>query len=91
MRSANKITKRRTFRWRSTAKEEHVAIAGDFTEWKPVPMRRRLDRTWVAVFSLAPGTHEYKFIVGDQWRTDPENSCLAANPYGSLNSAVVVE
>lgn len=91
MKPADTITKRMTFRWRSPAKEKHVAIAGDFTDWKPVAMRRRLDGTWMAVFTLAPGSYEYKFLVGGQWRTDPENNCLAANPYGSLNSVVVVE
>jgi hypothetical protein len=33
--------------------------------------------------------HEYKFLVGQQWITDPDNSEWARNPYGTMNSVVV--
>lgn len=67
-----------------------VFLAGDFTDWKPLPMRRR-----GGVFSLTvavpPGRHEYKFILDGHWRADPEPSGWVMNPYGTLNSVVTVE
>ena len=40
------------------------SIAGDFTGWKPVPMRRDGSRwTWTA--KLAPGVYHYAFVAPD--------------------------
>jgi 1,4-alpha-glucan branching enzyme len=68
-----------------------VLLAGDFNQWKPLPMRKQKDGSFVANLDLRPGTHEYKFIVDGQWTVDPDNSAWALNPYGTLNSVAVVE
>jgi hypothetical protein len=40
------------------------SIAGDFTEWKPVPMQRQGSRwTWTA--ALKPGVYRYAFVAED--------------------------
>jgi hypothetical protein len=40
------------------------SIAGDFTGWKPVPMRREGSRwTWIA--GLKPGVYRYAFVAED--------------------------
>lgn len=51
-----------------------VALAGDFNSWNPSahPMVRQGDG-WVTVVKLAPGEHEYKFVVDGQYFADPEN------------------
>ena len=67
-----------------------VFIAGDFTQWKPVRMRRRAGGQFTAYFQVAPGKHEYKFLLERQWVADPDNSEWAVNPYGTMNSVVVV-
>ena len=35
---------------------------------------------------LAPGRHEYKFVVNNEWVTDPENPESMPNGQGSNNS-----
>jgi 1,4-alpha-glucan branching enzyme len=67
-----------------------VFVAGDFTEWKPVRMRKQEDGSFVMSLRVPPGTHEYKFLIGRQWITDPDNSEWAENPYGTMNSVAVV-
>ncbi|HUU21878.1 MAG TPA: isoamylase early set domain-containing protein [Phycisphaerae bacterium] len=64
-----------------------VSVAGDFSEWQPVPMRKR-QGAFSTTVSVPPGTHHYKFIVDGQWRPDPENPQAAPNPYDTLNSVL---
>ncbi|MDX1934050.1 MAG: serine hydrolase [Capsulimonadales bacterium] len=49
-----------------------VLLAGEFTEWDPVPMVRKHDR-WEIRVRVAPGTYGYKFVVDGTWTTDPAN------------------
>ena len=67
-----------------------VMLAGDFNDWKPLAMRRQKDGTFVAIVALSSGSHEYKFIFDDQWRTDPDHNTWALNPYGTLNSVALM-
>jgi 1,4-alpha-glucan branching enzyme len=67
-----------------------VFVAGDFTEWKPVRMRKQADGCFGTSLRVPPGIHEYKFLIGQQWITDPDNSEWAGNPYGTMNSVAVV-
>ena len=68
-----------------------VSIAGDFTGWKPKPMRKQKDGTYVAQVPLAVGSYEYKYLFDDQWVVDPDSEMWAANPYGTVNSLAMVE
>lgn len=67
-----------------------VMLAGDFTHWKPVRMRKQKGGRFVSVVPISPGTHEYKFILDGQWTVDPENNAWAVNTYGTLNSVANV-
>jgi 1,4-alpha-glucan branching enzyme len=67
-----------------------VFLAGDFTDWEPKRMRRQKNDMFVLTLPVPPGTHQYRFIVDDQWVTDPDNSDYAPNPYGSFNSVATV-
>lgn len=40
---------------------------------------------------LPSGEHEYKFVCNGRWQADPNAEAWAPNPFGSLNSRVVVE
>ena len=64
-----------------------VLLAGDFTDWEqcPVPLKRQKDGTWKATVPLAPGAHQYRFLVDGQWRADAKCAQRAANPFGSDN------
>ncbi len=68
-----------------------VAVAGDFSQWKPVAMKKQKDGSFMANLALPAGSYEYKFVIDGQWVVDPDNSKWALNPYGTLNSVVVAE
>jgi len=65
-------------------------LAGDFSKWKPVPMRKQKNGNYVCVVPLKPGTYEYKFMLDGQWCVDADNNNYALNPYGTLNSVATV-
>jgi hypothetical protein len=48
------------------------SIAGDFTGWKPVPMRRDGSR-WIYTEKLTPGVYHYAFVAGDGTWFVPES------------------
>ena len=55
--------------------------------------RRRADQTgiWVVDVHLAPGRHEYGFLIdGREWRPDPAAPRGSDNEYGPPNSVVLV-
>ena len=79
-----------TFSMRAVDGVGKVSLAGAFTDWQPLAMRKRNGAFSVTV-PVRPGTHEYKFIIDGHWRTDPDHSDWAANPYDTLNSVVTVE
>ncbi|MCY2929727.1 MAG: hypothetical protein NTV86_09590 [Planctomycetota bacterium] len=67
-----------------------VSVAGDFSEWKPRPLRKRVDG-FSLTLALPPGTYQYKFIVEGAWIIDPDNNQWALSPIGTMNSIVVVD
>jgi 1,4-alpha-glucan branching enzyme len=77
------------FLLRPVGDANEVFVAGDFTDWKPVRMRKQKDGCFQTWLRVSGGMHEYKFLVGQQWITDPDNSEWARNPYGTMNSVVV--
>lgn len=68
-----------------------VELVGDFTHWKPEPMKKGKAGEYAATVTLNSGTYEYKFLVDGNWMTDPDNSAWAVNPYGSMNSVAQVD
>lgn len=42
---------------------ESVQLVGDFSEWKPLPMKKGADGWWRTELELADGDHQYKFRV----------------------------
>jgi 1,4-alpha-glucan branching enzyme len=70
-----------------------VGIAGTFNNWDPCcdQMREDADGSYRLALHLPPGKHEYRFVIGDEWRTDPQNPDTVVNSYGSLNSVVTVQ
>jgi 1,4-alpha-glucan branching enzyme len=65
-----------------------VQLVGDFTHWqqKPISMQKAADGIWRVAVELAPGTHQYRFLVDGDWRDDPECSLRVSNPYGSQDA-----
>ncbi len=55
---------------------ESVSVAGDWTSWGTSPVAMEYDPAtgvWSVTCTLSKGSHEYKFIVGTSWITDPKN------------------
>lgn len=71
-----------------------LTVTGDFVGWSVtgVPMRdERGDGVWIAEVPLAPGVHQYVFIVdGREWRPDPAAPLTADDGFGRRNSVIVV-
>ena len=45
-----------------------VAVAGEWNDWSPVPLRARDDGRWDAVVRLGPGAHRFSLVVdGERW------------------------
>ena len=70
---------------------DDVRIAGDFNEWNPMSHRLECHQgdTWTIDLSLAPGSHQYLFVVDGVWETDPAADSVP-NSFGGRNSVVHV-
>jgi len=68
-----------------------VELAGTFTGWKPTAMKKQKSGAFVALVTMPRGTHEYKFLFDGRWVTDRDNCMSVVNPYGTVNSVVVVD
>jgi transcriptional regulator with XRE-family HTH domain len=69
-----------------------VALTGNFKNWDPkgIKMRKGKDGIWNIGVDLNPGRYEYKFIVDNNWITDPDNKNVVTNAMGSQNSILEV-
>jgi len=68
-----------------------VFLAGSFNQWAPdaLPMTKQ-GEDWVTTIPLVGGKHLYKYIVDDQWITDPRNPITEEDGKGHLNSVLFV-
>ena len=71
---------------------KQVSLCGDFNGWSPdaTPMRRNSSGHWEMTVDLAPGRHQYKFIVDGGWVPDPRAHENVWNQHGTLNSVIEV-
>ena len=66
-----------------------VFLAGDFNEWNPRSHRMfKKEGCFKRKLKLAPGAHEYKFVVDGEWVADPAAREQRPNEFGSLNSVI---
>lgn len=66
-----------------------VYLAGDFNEWNPRSHRMfKKEGCFKRKLKLAPGAHEYKFVVDGAWLTDPAAVEQRPNEFGSMNSVI---
>ncbi|HSL69974.1 MAG TPA: glycogen-binding domain-containing protein, partial [Longimicrobiales bacterium] len=68
-----------------------VSLAGDFTNWKPTyAMTRTEPGVWTVVVPLAPGVHDYGFVVdGERWVPDPMAPAID-DGFGGVNSRLAL-
>jgi len=70
-----------------------IYVVGSFNDWNPKQTRlgdESGDGCYRASVALAPGRHEYKFVVNGQWSVDPKCQDPIVNRYGTLNGVVTV-
>ena len=71
---------------------KQVCVAGSFNEWQPekTPLTQKANGRWVGDLKVAPGRHEYLFVVDGQWLPDPNAKESVQNPFGGKNSVLIV-
>ena len=74
------------FSLQSPGNAQKVLVAGSFSQWKPLAMKRQKDGSFAVTVTVPAGTHEYRFVVDGNWVTDPDNASYVLNPYGTANS-----
>jgi len=69
-----------------------VCVAGSFNEWKPeqAPLMPMGNGRWVGNLAVSPGRYEYLFVVDGQWLPDPNAKESVQNPFGGVNSVLMV-
>jgi hypothetical protein len=71
-----------------------VALAGDFNGWDPRDIamtRESRDGRWVVTLALAPGRHNYAYVVDDtQWVRDPLATPAEPNDLTPPRSVIIV-
>lgn len=57
----------------SIADASMVSVAGTFNDWKPgaTPLTFMGGTKWARKLALAPGRHEYRFVVNGKWMDPP--------------------
>ncbi len=80
--------------WLEAPAATRVRLVGDFCGWRldgAVEMARGSEGRWQAEARLTPGAYHYKYLVDGAWQPDPENRCREADPFGGVNSLLIVE
>lgn len=71
-----------------------VSVAGTFNQWNKEanPLALSFDgKTWRAVVKIAPGRHQYRFVLeGTRWVSDPRAPRAEDDGHGNVNSVLVV-
>ena len=73
---------------------QDVRLAGSFTDWETKAKKmtfKKANGVYSATVKLAPGEYQYKFIIGDKWATDDQNTEFVPNDKGTFNSTLVVK
>ena len=73
---------------------QDVRLAGCFTDWETKAKKMTFKKTngvYSATVKLAPGEYQYKFIIGDKWVADDQNTEFVPNDKGTFNSKIVVK
>jgi hypothetical protein len=78
----------------TNSEADSVAVAGDFSEWEPVPLSPRTvngETVWTGLVPVPRGEHEYQFLIdGKQWVTDPLAPVKRSDGFGAKNAVLNV-
>jgi hypothetical protein len=80
-----------TFRLKGYQGARLVTLSGAFNNWNPsTTVFARGRGEWLCRIDLAPGKHQYKFVVDGQWIVDPGNPNTEEDSSGNVNSVLVI-
>ena len=71
---------------------DSVAVAGDFSQWKPIPLSPHTvngKTVWTGLVPVSRGEHEYQFVIdGERWVTDPLAPVKEDDGFGAKNAVL---
>ena len=71
---------------------DSVAVAGDFSQWRPIPLSPHTvngKTVWTGLVSVSRGEHEYQFVIdGKKWVTDPLAPVKEEDGFGAKNAVL---
>lgn len=71
---------------------ESVAIAGDFSDWEPIPLDQKTvngKQVWTGNIQMERGEHRYMYIIdGEKWKTDPLANRYKEDGFGHRNAII---
>lgn len=70
-----------------------VHLVGEFNDWRTdaTPLVRGEGDVWAVTLHLPDGVYEYMYLMdGSEYRPDPRNPLRKPNPYGGMNSVLMV-
>ncbi len=69
---------------------QSVLLQGDFSDWTPLAMQRRVDGWWFLQVPLTHGHHQYRFLVDGRPRLDPRATGVTRNEVNEEVSVIAV-
>ena len=76
----------------TSATADSVAVAGDFSQWEPIPLSPRTvdgETIWTGLVPVSRGEHEYQFVIdGERWVTDPLAPVQQEDGFGAKNAVL---
>ncbi|MBN1844407.1 MAG: isoamylase early set domain-containing protein [Sedimentisphaerales bacterium] len=81
-----------TFVCNQDPQAQRVYLVGSFNNWDPMAKRmtRSKDGSFRARLKLAPGAHQYKFVIDGSWQHDDQGPDQIENELGTINSVVSI-
>ena len=71
---------------------DSVAVAGDFSQWDPIPLSPHSvngQTVWTGLVPVSRGEHEYQFVInGERWVTDPLAPIQRSDGFGDRNAVL---
>jgi len=71
---------------------DSVAVAGDFSNWTPIPLSPHTvngKTVWTGLVPVPRGEHEYQFVIdGEKWVTDPLAPVQQDDGFGAKNAVL---
>jgi len=71
-----------------------IAVAGDFSDWEPIPLEKQIvegKQLWSGLIPITKGEHKYMFVKdGEEWLTDPLAEVKRDDGFGNKNAVIIL-